>query len=108
MMIKFFHWGWLLGIALLAPAALPAGGAQLSPPQIRRRECCDPLLALNECLLRGAPCKVAPVITSLKMGTPMRVMRVWDNGQGESWLHIQVLALDKSGSQAFSHGWLNV
>ena len=108
-MISLLQWGWLLGIALLAPAALPAGGAQFSPPQVRRRKLCDPLLAPNECFLRGTPCKVAPVITNLRIGTPMRIMRFWNNGKGESWLHVQVLALDRnSGITSFSHGWLNV
>ena len=30
------RWGWLLGVALMAPAALPAGGAQRRLPPLRR------------------------------------------------------------------------
>ena len=31
------RWSWLLGVALMAPAALPAGGADVRQPQVRRR-----------------------------------------------------------------------
>ncbi len=108
-MINLFHFAWLLGIALLAPVALPAGGAEKSPPQIRRRENFDPLLATSECFLRGAPCKTAPIITDLTVGTPLRILRFWNNSKGQSWMHVHVLSLDsKSGFSSCSQGWLDL
>jgi hypothetical protein len=35
---SLLRWSWLLGVALLAPAALPAGGADRRQPEVRRRE----------------------------------------------------------------------
>ena len=32
------RWGWLLGVALMAPAGLPAGGAQRRLPLLRLRK----------------------------------------------------------------------
>ena len=39
------RWAWVLGFALLAPVALPAGGAELRVPDPRRRGSAGPLLA---------------------------------------------------------------
>ena len=108
-MINFFHWTWLLCIALLAPVALPAGGAEKSPPQIRRRADFEPLLATSECFLRGSPCKAAPIIADLTVGTPLKILRFWNNSKGQSWLHVHVLSFDsKSGCSSCSQGWLDL
>jgi hypothetical protein len=49
------RWSWLLGVALLAPAALPAGGADRRQPEVRRREAGGPLLSEADALLQGSP-----------------------------------------------------
>ncbi|MED5562389.1 MAG: SH3 domain-containing protein, partial [Cyanobacteriota bacterium] len=49
------RWGWVLGVALLAPADLPAGGAERRQPEIRRSDRSGPLLAGTSCELRVSP-----------------------------------------------------
>jgi len=89
-MVSVLRWSWLLAVALLAPVALPAGGAQLSQPEIRRGDHLGPLLSSSGCVLRVCPLAVAPSLRSLHVGTPMRVIRRWQSGEGGDWLHVQI------------------
>lgn len=96
-------WAALLGFALFAPAALPAGGAERRLPELRRRESAqEPLLNLLSCSLLASPRCQAPVLTRLEPGIPMRVMRTWLEPSGRRWL--QVVTTGPSGRQ--SRGWL--
>ncbi|MEB3304359.1 MAG: SH3 domain-containing protein [Cyanobium sp.] len=96
-------WAALLGFALFAPAALPAGGAERRLPELRRRESAqEPLLNLLSCSLRASPRCQAPVLTRLEPGMPMRVMRTWLEPSGRRWL--QVTTAGPSGRQ--TRGWL--
>jgi len=96
-------WAALLGFALIAPAALPAGGAERRLPELRRRESAqEPLLSLRSCSLLASPRRQAPVLTSLESGMPMRVLRTWLEPSGRRWL--QVATTGPSGRQ--TRGWL--
>ena len=44
----FIVWTWLLGIALVVPTTLPAGGAQKSNIQYRKNNISSPIIALKE------------------------------------------------------------
>ena len=95
----------LLGFAMLAPAALPAGGADRRVPEVRRRESFrDPLLTVGCELLRCAPCQEAPALISLRPGVPLRVLRSWGASRGDRWL--QVEAVMAAGEPA--KGWLSI
>jgi hypothetical protein len=95
----------LLGFAMLAPAALPAGGADRRVPEVRRRESfCDPLLSVGCELLRCAPCQEAPALITLRPGVPLRVLRSWGAARGGRWL--QVEAVMAAGEPA--RGWLSI
>jgi hypothetical protein len=61
----------LLGLALIAPAALPAGGAERRQPELRRRQAGDPLLATGPLALRTAPRQQAPALARLEAGEPL-------------------------------------
>ena len=82
----------LVSFALLAPAALPAGGGDHRSPQLRRREAgrrAEPLLAHASCELRCAPEHHAPVLARCDTGTPFRVLRRWCSPRGERWLQVE-------------------
>jgi hypothetical protein len=96
-------WAALLGIALFAPAALPAGGADRRLPELRRRESpLEPLLNPTGCVLRAAPRSQAPLLGSLEAGVPLRVLRTWMEPGGRRWLRV---ATTGAGGRA-SRGWL--
>ncbi len=95
----------LLGFAMLAPAALPAGGADRRVPEVRRRESFrDPLLTESCEALRCAPRQEAPSLIHLAPGVPLRILRSWQPGNGDRWL--QVEAVMAAGEPA--RGWLSV
>lgn len=98
-----FTWAALLGIALFAPAALPAGGADRRLPELRRRESpFEPLLNPSRCALRAAPRSQAPLLRPLEAGVPLRVLRTWIEPGGRRWLRV---ATTGEGGRA-SRGWL--
>ncbi len=104
-----FRWSWLLGVALLAPVALPAGGGELKSPEIRRRELFDPLVVNNTCSLRVSPILVAPELCNLDIGTPIRILRIWQSADGTDWLYVQIASIDTSGLPSVAkRGWINV
>ncbi len=94
------RWSWLLGVALMAPAALPAGGGELRQPQVRRRSGSGPLHISSDCPLRHSPLAVAPSLSTLAIGTPCRLLRRWPGDDGQDWLQVQVLSGD------CPRGWL--
>ena len=102
-----FRWSCLLGLALLAPAALPAGGGERYLPVIRKREAGDPLIAKDGCSICVSPFVVAPALRELKEGTPLKVLRSWQDEDGFFWLYVQVLS-EKADflNTSSSRGWL--
>lgn len=96
-------WAAVLGFALFAPAALPAGGSDRRMPEFRRRELAhEPLLTLLNCSLLASPRSEAPPLAELHPGTPLRVMRTWFEPGGRRWL--QVAVAGPAGRP--SRGWL--
>jgi hypothetical protein len=98
-----WRWAALLGLALLAPAALPAGGADRRLPEVRRRGSGpEPFLVEEGIALRCAPDSGAPVLTRLEPQEPLRVLRRWLAPDGRRWL--RVAASTPLGRPA--RGWL--
>ena len=97
------RWSWLLGVALMAPATLPAGAGEMRQPQVRRRsEGSDPLHTGREAELHNSPIATAPALRKLAVGTPLRLLHRWPGDDGHDWLHVQEL---KGESR---RGWLRV
>lgn len=94
------RWSWLLGVALMAPAALPAGGGDCRQPQVRRRSGSGPLHTASNQVLRISPISVAPCLRTLEVGTSVRLLRRWSAADGQDWLHVQTLDTDRR------RGWL--
>ena len=97
------RWVAVLGLALIAPAALTAGGGERRQPEVRRRQqgSGEPLLNAMTMRLHCAPRCQAPVLRHLEPGVPLRVLRTWLAPNGRRWL--QVEAATAAGS---SRGWL--
>ena len=94
----------VLGFALVAPAALPAGGAECRPLEVRRRQGREPLLATGCHALRCAPEQQAPVLTKLPSGEPLQVLRRWRSPQGRQWFQVQATPAD--GAAGRRRGWI--
>ena len=94
------RWSWLLGVALMAPAALPAGGGDCRRPQLRRRSGRGRLRLNAESPLQVSPLAVAPSVPTLPVGTSLRLLRRWSGSDGRDWLQVQTLA----GEQR--RGWI--
>ena len=104
----FIVWTWLLGISLLVPATLPAGGAQKSIIQHRENNIGSPLIALKEFNLLSSAENDSYILTSVQAGTPFHILRVWDDGkQSGKWLLVNVI--NQQFDQLFyKRGWVQI
>lgn len=93
----------VLGFALIAPAALPAGGADRRAVEVRRRQSQDPLLLNQSLALRCAPQQQAPALARLPAGEPLRLLRRWQSPEGQQWLQVQAASGTGVGSR---RGWI--
>ena len=103
----FLVWSWLLCIGLVAPTTLPAGGAQKSIIVHRKNNVGSPIIALREFNLLSSASKTSSILTKVKSGTPVNVMRVWNDRDSGKWLLVNVLC--QSFYQIFyRRGWVNI
>ena len=103
----FIIWTWLLGIALVIPTTLPAGGAQESIIQHRKNNIGSPIIALREFNLLSSASNTSSVLTSVQLGTPVNVVRVWDSSDNGKWLLVDVLS--QNFYQLFlRRGWVKI
>ena len=103
------RWSWVLGIALFLPVDLPAGGGQRFEPQVSRWKSSSSFLAGDCCHLLATPFALAPRLRTLKLGTPIRVLRRWHSPNGEEWLQVQISKNEIfQSSSAVRRGWVNV
>ena len=73
----FIVWTWLLGIALVVPTTLPAGGAQELIIQNRKNNVGSPIIALKDFNLLSSASKNSSILTRVKAGTPVKILKVW-------------------------------
>ena len=103
----FIVWTWLLGIALVVPATLPAGGAQKSNIQQRENKIKSPIIALKEFNLLSSASNKSYILTKVEQGTPVNVMKVWDSNDTGKWLLVTVLCKDFY-QLFYRRGWVNI
>ncbi len=103
----FIVWTWLLGIALVVPTTLPAGGAQKSNIQHRENNFRSPIIALKEFNLLSAASNNSFILTKVEAGTPVNVMKVWNSSDSGKWLLVNVLNQDFH-QFFYKKGWVNV
>ena len=100
-------WTWLLCIGLVAPTTLPAGGAQQSIIQHRRNNIGSPIIALKEFNLLSSASNNSSIVTRVKQGTPVNIVKVWDSNETGQWLLVNVLC--QNFYQLFyRRGWINI
>ena len=103
----FIVWGWFLCIGLVAPTTLPAGGAQKSVIQHRRNNIGSPIIALKEFNLLSSASNNSSILTRVKPGTPVNVMKVWDSNDSGKWLLVNVL-YQNFYQLFYKRGWVNI
>ena len=103
----FIVWTWLLGIALVVPTTLPAGGAQESIIQNRKNNVGSPIIALKDFNLLSSASKNSSILTRVKAGTPVKILKIWDSSDREKWLLVNISIQDFN--QIFNkRGWVNI
>ncbi len=104
---SFIVWTWLLGIALVVPATLPAGGAQESIIQHRKNNVGSPIISLKDFKLLSSASKDSSVLTLVKAGTPVNVLKAWDSTDSGKWLLVNILIKDFN-QLFYKKGWVNI
>ena len=104
---SFIVWTWLLGISFVVPTTLPAGGAQKATIQYRENNIGSPLIALKEFNLLTSASTNSSILTKVKAGTPVKVLKAWDSTANQKWLLVSVL--NQNFYQLFcKRGWVNI
>ena len=103
----FIVWTWLLGIALIVPTTLPAGGAQKSNIQCRKNNISSPIIALKEFNLLSSASTNSSVLAKVKAGTPVNIMKVWESTENGKWLLVNVLSRDFY-QFFYKKGWVKI
>ena len=103
----FIIWTWLLGISLVVPTSLPAGGSQKSTIHYRESNIGSQLIAFKDFNLLSSVAKNSSILIKVKAGTPVSVLKVWDSQDNGKWLLVNVLS--QNFSQLFyKRGWVNI
>ena len=103
----FIIWTWLLGISLVVPTSLPAGGSQESIIQYRENNIGSPLIALKDFNLLSSASMNSSILTRVQSGTPVAVLKVWDSSDTGEWLLVDVLS-QEFYQLFYKRGWVNI
>ena len=103
----FIVWTWLLGIALVVPTTLPAGGAQESIIQNRKNNIGSPIIALKDFNLLSSASKNSSILTRVKAGTPVKILKIWDSSDREKWLLVNI-SIQDFNQIFYKRGWVNI
>ena len=103
----FIVWTWLLGIALVVPTTLPAGGAQESIIQNRKNNVGSPIIALKDFNLLSSASKNSSILTRVKAGTPVKILKIWDSSDRGKWLLVNITIQDFN-QLFYKRGWVNI
>ena len=102
------RWSWLLGIALCAPVALPAGGSEKKIPHVRFNQSnSEPFLTEKVYFLRGSPMVFSPSLRTLDIGTPIKVLGYFETGDGKRWIRISLTSSHLETPLIAKRGWVN-
>ena len=103
----FIIWVWLLGISLIVPTSLPAGGYQELNIKRRENNIEAPLIALNDFNLFSSASNNSSILTTVTVGTPVNVLKEWNSNESGKWLLVNVLS--QNFYQLFYiRGWVNI
>ena len=104
---SFIIWTWLLGIALVVPTTLPAGGAQESIIQHRKNNVGSPIIALKDFNLLSSASKNSSILTRVKAGTPVKVLKSWFSSHSGNWLLVNI-SINDFNQLFHKRGWVNI
>ena len=103
----FIIWIWLLGISLVVPTSLPAGGSQKSTIEHRENNIQSPLIPLRDFNLLSSASNNSSILTRFQAGTPVDVLKVWYGNDRQKWLLVNVVS--QNFYQLFhKRGWINI
>jgi len=104
------RWSWVLGVALFLPVALPAGGGEIFSSESSHIQSVNSLLLVDSSsLLQSSPFPDAPVLRSLQIGTPLNVLRAWQDSDGKKWLQVKIASNQILEFSSFARrGWINI
>tara|TARA_Y100001968_G_scaffold16576_1_gene13177 strand:- start:1623 stop:1961 length:339 start_codon:yes stop_codon:yes gene_type:complete len=100
-------WSWLLGISLVVPTTLPAGGAQKTIIQHSENHIGSTFIALKQFNLLSSASHNSSFLTRVNAGTPINVLKVWDSSESGKWLLVKVLYQDFH-QLFYKRGWVNI
>ena len=103
----FIIWIWLLGISLVVPTSLPAGGFQKSIIHYRENNTQSPLIALKDFNLLSSASSKASILTKIQAGTPFDILKIWNGTNNEKWLLVNVISKDFD-QFFYKRGWVNI
>ena len=103
----FIIWIWLLGISLVVPTSLPAGGSQKFIIYNRENHIWSPLIPLKDFNLLSSASINSSVLSKVKAGTPVNVLKVWDSNDTGKWLLVNIL-IQNFYQLSYKRGWVNV
>ena len=103
----FIVWTWLLGIALVVPTTLPAGGAQESIIQNRKNNVGSPRIALKDFNLLSSASNNSSILARVKAGTPVKILKIWDTSDRETWLLVNI-SIQDFNQIFYKRGWVNI
>ena len=103
----FILWIWVLGISLLIPISLPAGGLQKLIIEKRENSASSPLIAYKNFDLLSSARDNSSILARVKVGTPIQVLKVWESSDRSKWLLVSVLN-DSSRYLTYKRGWVNL
>ena len=103
----FIIWTWLLGISLVVPTSLPAGGSQESTIQYRENNIGSPLIALKDCNLLSSASLDSSIVSRIEAGTPVNILKVWNSNDNGKWLLVNVLS-QHFDQLFYKRGWVNI
>ena len=86
----FIIWIWLLGISLVIPTSLPAGGSQKTTIEYRENNSSAPLIPLQDFNLLSSAYINASILTRVQAGTPIDVLQVWESNESGKWLLVNI------------------
>ncbi len=99
---------FLLGLSLLGPTNLPAGGGDAKDIQIRRNYQAGPILAGSNCTLRTSPFNTAPQLHTVNIGTPLQILRYFQGEDGKQWIYVQLTNYNRFASiNLAKRGWVS-
>ena len=103
----FIIWTWMLGISLIVPTSLPAGGFQKSIIQYRENNIGTPIIALKDFNLLTSASSNSSTSTRVAAGTPVQVIKVWESNENKNWLLVSVLC-HNCDQLFYRRGWVEI